>query len=76
MEHGVIQEPRYKTIAWRIAYCLLIGLVLLQAIGTFKDWVTGVPDRKVHEGQVCGPEHHWVYVRTNVTDPDLSCEHD
>jgi hypothetical protein len=33
-------------------------------------------DREAHEGQQCGPAHHWVYVRSNVQDPDLSCEAD
>jgi hypothetical protein len=71
----MIQEPRYKTIAWGVAFWLFWGFVVLQATGSFIDWITGVPDRRAHEGQRCGPEHHWVYVGL-PGDSDLSCEHD
>lgn len=34
----------------------------------------GAPD--IREGEECGPHHHWVHIRSNVTDADLTCEQD
>lgn len=52
---------------------IAVGIVMgLLALGS----LVGPKDNKPREGEACGPEHHWVYVYTNVTLPDLSCEKD
>ena len=49
-----------------IAFPIIVGWIVLGALFG--------PDDKPHEGDRCGPHHHWVYIPTNATGPDLSCE--
>jgi hypothetical protein len=73
-EQPARNDPRAKIQDHRLGHCQWIfwGFVVLQATSSFYDWITGKPDGRAHEGQRCGPEHHWVYVRDNVTDPYLA----
>jgi hypothetical protein len=61
-----------RTSYWQTA---MIGLFMifcaLQLVGNVVDWARSVDNRRTHEGQRCGPYHHWVYV-----SDDLSCEAD
>jgi hypothetical protein len=65
-----------KEWAWRIGVGIFFLLCALQVLGNFVNWIRGVDDGRPHEGQQCGPSHHWVYLRTNVQDAELSCEPD
>ena len=69
------QEPWIKTIAWRVVFVVFWACLALAAVGSFADWISG-RHRGVQEGDRCGPAHHWVYIRSNADDPELSCEHD
>jgi hypothetical protein len=55
---------------------LFFALLVSTIVGSFINWVRGVDDGRPRKGQQCGPAHHWVYQRANVTDVDLSCEPD
>jgi hypothetical protein len=60
-------------MARRIAEIAFQIIVALSVLGA---WFAPNKHYSPHEGDACGPGHHWVYVRDNVTDPDLSCESD
>lgn len=61
----------------RVWYVLGIALLAWFALGSWVAWLLGVPTPyRPKEGDECGPGHHWVYVQTSATDPDLSCEND
>jgi hypothetical protein len=62
-----------KEWLWR---CFETVFWALTVTGTFVQWVMGIDDGKPRAGQQCGPAHHWVYPRSSVEDPDLSCEAD
>jgi hypothetical protein len=72
-------EPPWKTLAWRILFALLLVWVVSGAAITFVIWAFNFPEERfgrhilIHEGQRCGPAHHWVYVGP-MGDSDLSCE--
>jgi len=53
-----------------IAVGIVVGLLALGSM------FGPARDNTPRAGAACGPNHHWVYVRINVTDPDLSCEED
>lgn len=36
----------------------------------------GLGTPAIRDGAECGPNHHWVYLITNVAGGDLSCEMD
>ena len=67
------KQPRRR----RAVDILLYGLILWFFGGPWIGWALGIPSQVRHRasiGEVCGPEHVWVAVRSNVTAPDLSCE--
>jgi hypothetical protein len=55
---------------------LFFAAIAITVVGNLVNWIRGVDDGKPREGQLCGPAHHWVYVRSSVEDIDLSCEAD
>jgi len=65
-----------KEWASRIGEAVFWTFVALSVARNLFNWMAGIDDGRPHEGQQCGPAHHWVYQRSNVTDPDLSCEAD
>jgi hypothetical protein len=67
---------KLKEVAWRVFEALFFAAIILTVLGNFINWIRGVDDGRPHEGQLCGAAHHWVYVRSSVEDPDLSCEPD
>jgi hypothetical protein len=59
-----------RTSYWQTAMIdLFVVILILQLAGNIFDWVRGVDDGHVREGQQCGPTHYWVY-----RSGDLSCE--
>lgn len=50
-----------------------LAYLLLYALASWFGFVKQPP--QIHEGEQCGPEHHWKYIG-NPENPDLSCERD
>lgn len=66
--------PAIRQAAWRAFEVAFWLIVVVSAIGSFYDWITGVP-RGPQAGDQCGPSHHWGYIRSGY-DMELSCERD
>jgi hypothetical protein len=64
-----------KEWAWRVFEVVFWTLVVVSAIGSFISWITGADRGKLPEGQRCGPNHHWGYIRSGQ-HLELSCEPD
>ncbi len=61
-------SERIKNWLWRIAYAVLI-------LGIIGAWIS--PSERSHEGDRCGPHHHWRYINVGMDGSgDLSCEPD
>ena len=76
----VAPEPLWKIWARRILLALVLIFVLSEAAVTFVIWAFNIHEERfgrhtIHEGEQCGPAHHWVYIGPSE-DPDLSCEPD
>ncbi len=71
-------QKKMRAALGRTGQVLFWICVAWVAVASFITWLFNIPDpfnsRKPREGDQCGPGHRWAYVRTNVTDPDLSCE--
>jgi hypothetical protein len=65
---------KLKERLWLCFEMAFWAIVVLTATGTFVQWIMGIDDGTPRAGQQCGLAHHWVYVRSSVEDPDLSCE--
>jgi len=71
-----IQRYPLRNMLGRAGEVVFWVFVVWVVVGSFVGWLLGISPHRVSEGDPCGPAHHWTYLRTDVTDPDLSCEPD
>ena len=78
MRYGGIVVVETKKFDWgKIGYLIGATIIAWIALGPWIAWLMGEPTLyRPKEGDECSPRRHWVYVRTSVADPDLSCEED
>ena len=70
-------EMKMKLDLGQIGYALALLFIGWIVFGSIAAWFFGLPTAQAPKaGDQCGPHHHWVYVRGDVADPDLSCKPD
>jgi hypothetical protein len=70
-------EMKMKLDLGQIGYALALLFIGWIVFGSIAAWFFGLPTAQAPKaGDQCGPYHHWVYVRGDVADPDLSCKPD
>jgi hypothetical protein len=69
-----VKPTPIRDALWAIGFAIFALLLVLQAIGSFIDWMSG-KYQGPREGDQCGPQHHWTYLRSGY-DLELSCEKD
>lgn len=42
------REPWYRALAWRVFEFLFWAFIVLQAVGSFHDWILGIDDGRPH----------------------------
>jgi hypothetical protein len=72
----MIRGPRFQI--WGRAWWEWLFLVALAAtaIGGFIERITDTAPWRPREGDPCGPDHVWTYIRQPDGDLELSCEKD